>query len=268
MGHSFGALKPKVDKRDYRIAAAAVEYPDSYLCENLPPVKNQHNVSSCVAHATSTVLEAFNKTETGRFVSLSTNFIYGMQGVAYNRLEGGMYLRDACKIVKEYGDATEHSVGGNTEQPKCTEWLKETLNDNVYDEARNYRVQSYARCYTANDIKHALINYGPVLASIKWYNKCKFDGKIINFDKTSDYGYHAIMICGWDENGWICQNSWGRTWNGDGKFIYPFDEKFAEAWSFVDAKNTDVVVPMKKQWMDVIYKAINFIINLFRSSRD
>jgi hypothetical protein len=185
--------------------------------------------------------------------------------VAYNRLEGGMYLRDACKIVKDYGDATEASIGGNTEQPKCTEWLKEKLTDEIYDEAKNYRVQSYARCSTINDIKHALMNYGPVLASIKWYDKYTFNNNnCIIFNRSSDYGHHAIMICGWDKNGWICQNSWGRNWNGNGKFVYPYTEKLAEAWSFVDAQNDDIVVPKSNSWLDIFYKLINSIINLFK----
>ena len=181
MAYFLGALKPKADVRDYRVAAAAAEYPESYLCENLPPVKNQRSVSSCVAHATAAILETFNKTETGYFVPLSTNFIYGMQGVAFGRLEGGMYLRDACKIVQDYGDATETSIGGNIEQPKCTEWLKEQLTDEIYTEAKNYKIASYAKCKTANDIKHALINYGPVLGSIKWYDKYSFKDKTIIF---------------------------------------------------------------------------------------
>lgn len=264
MKYFLGALKPKADVRDYRIAAAATEYPESYLCENLPPVKNQRSVSSCVAHATAAILEAFNKTETGKFIPLSTNFIYGMQGVAFGRLESGMYLRDACKIVKEYGNATEASIGGNIEQPKCTEWLKEKLNDNIYDEAKNYRVASYAKCKTTNDIKHALINYGPVLSSIKWYGKYAFKDKVIKFNKNVGYGYHAIMICGWNKNGWICQNSWGRNWNGDGKFIYPYTEKFEELWSFVDAGNNDVIIPKNNHWLNYIYKLINYIINLIK----
>lgn len=264
MKHFLGALKPKADIRDYRIAAAATEYPKSYLCENLPPVKNQRNVSSCVAHATAAILEVFNKTETGKFVPLSTNFIYGMQGIAFGKLTSGMYLRDACKIVKEYGNATEASIGGNTEQPKCTEWLKEKLTDNIYEEAKNYKVASYAKCKTVNDIKHALINYGPVLGSIKWYDKYTLKDKIITFDKNVDYGYHAIMICGWNENGWICQNSWGRNWNGDGKFIYPYTEKFEELWSFVDADSEAVIIPFNNNWLDYLYKILNFICNLFK----
>lgn len=264
MKHFFGALKPKVDTRDYRLRAVASEFPESYSCENLPPVKNQRSVSSCVAHATAAILETFNKKETGKFIPLSTNFIYGMQGVAFGRLESGMYLRDACKIVKEYGNATEASIRGNIEQPKCTEWLKEKLTDNIYNEARNYKVASYAKCKTANDIKHALINYGPVLGSIKWYDKYTLKDKIITFDKNVDYGYHAIMICGWNKNGWICQNSWGRNWNGDGKFIYPHTEKFGEAWSFVDAENNNIIIPKNNHWLNYIYKLINYIINLIK----
>ena len=267
MAYFLGALKPKADVRDYRVAAAATEYPESYLCKNLPPVKNQRSVSSCVAHATAAILESFNKTETGHFVPLSTNFIYGMQGVAFGRLEGGMYLRDACKIVKDYGDASESSINGNTEQPKCTEWLKEKLTDEIYTEAKNYRVASYAKCKSTNDLKHALMNYGPVLGSIKWYNKYTLKDKIITFNKDTDYGYHAVMICGWNEKGWICQNSWGRTWNGEGKFIYPFGEQFTELWSFVDAANADVVVPKNNHWLNYIYKLINYIINIFKSKR-
>jgi C1A family cysteine protease len=108
------------------------------------------------------------------------------------------------------------------------------------------------------------MNYGPVLASIKWYDKCKFNGKIIEFDKTTEYGYHAIMVCGWNKDGWICQNSWGRTWNKDGTFVFPFSEDFREAWSFVDAQNDDIVVPMSNSWLNIIYKLINSIINLFK----
>ena len=260
----LGALKPKIDKRDYQVRAGASQLPESYICTDLPPVKNQRNVSSCVAHATAAILETLNKKETGKFIPLSTNFIYGMQGIAFNRLESGMYLRDACKIVREYGNPSEHSINGNTEQPECTKELQSKLTDDIYKEAKIYHINSYAKCKTAEDIKHALINYGPVLASVKWYDKYSLKDKVINMDTKSNYGYHAIMIYGYDEKGWLCQNSWGRYWNYDGKFIYPYKAKLEEAWSFVDAENEDVYTPTNNNWLDYIYKFINYIINLFK----
>ena len=264
MNFPCGALSPKTDLRDYSIKAKNEEFPETFTCANLPPVKNQHDVSSCVAHATSTILETLNTNETGEFTELSTNFIYGMQGVAFGRLESGMYLRDACKIIKEYGDPTENTINGNTEQPKCTENLKSELNDDIYKEARIFRVSSYAKCETPQAIKHALMNYGPVLGSIRWYKDYKFKDKVINFDKTSTYSHHAIMICGWTKKGWLCQNSWGRRWNKDGYFIYPFTEEFRETWSFVDATNSDVVRPVNNRLFNCFYKFINYIINLFK----
>ena len=74
------------------------------------------------------------------------------------------------------------------------------------------------------------MNYGPVLASVKWYDKYSFNNGVISMDQNSDYGYHAIMISGWNEQGWLCQNSWGKTWNKDGRFIYSFGDKLEEAW--------------------------------------
>ena len=85
MNPIFGALKPKVDMRDYTIAAGASNLPDSYTIPYLPPVKNQKAVSSCVAHATAVITEYFHKMETNKEEAISTDFIYGMQGVAYNR---------------------------------------------------------------------------------------------------------------------------------------------------------------------------------------
>ena len=83
-------------------------------------------------------------------------------------------------------------------------------------------------------------------------------------DKSSDYGFHAVMVYGYNEKGWLCQNSWGKNWNDDGRFIYPYSEEFREAWSFVDADSEDIVKPTRNSILDIIYKIINFIINLVK----
>lgn len=262
-----GAFPSVPDVRDYKIAAMTMDYPKNFELAYTPAVKNQRNVGSCVAHTASEVLEYFNKIETGSEEQLSTDFIYGMQGVQLGRLEGGMYLRDACKIVKEYGDCLKSTISTNTEQPKCTDNLKELLNDEVYKEAATYKVESYAKCTNDKAIKHALMNYGPILASTKWFDKYIITkDNVIVFDDSSDYGYHAIMIYGWNENGWLCQNSWGKTWNKNGKFILPFG-RVTEAWSFVDAANPDVKRPIRNSFFDIIYDLLNKIIKYFKKGQ-
>lgn len=262
--YTLGALAPKIDIRDYKVAAAG-QYPESYQLSWCPKVKNQSVVSSCVAHATSEILEYFNHNESGITDQLSTDFIYGMQGVALGRAAAGMYLRDACKIAQQYGDCYEATIPTNTEQPECTDKLKEKLNEEIYNEAYQFHVLSYAKCADDNAIKHAIMNYGPVLASVKWYDKYKsLPNGVIEMDTTSNHGYHAIMIYGWNKDGWLCQNSWGSLWNGNGHFVHPYKAGICEAWSFVDADNPDIIAPVNNKWTNLLCKAFNFIVNLFR----
>lgn len=259
---NYGVMPPKTDVRDYTVKAGAVSVSDFKL-NNLPDVKNQGSINSCAAHSSSSVLEWFNTKETGEYRKLSVGFIYGMQGVAFNRLGEGMYLRDVCKIIQQYGDCLNDTMSFNIEMPECYNRLNENLNEDVYNEAAICRVESYARCNTDQAIKYALMKYSPVLGSIKWYNKYQIskDG-VITFDKTSKNGYHAVMVYGFNDKGWLCQNSWGKLWGNGGRFILPYEHGFREAWSFVDAENSDIHKPRRNSLFDIVYKLINFIINL------
>ncbi len=263
--YGFGALAPKYDARDYSIVAMTGDYPEAYQVSWRPMIKDQGPVGSCVAHATSEILEYFNYQETGSTAQLSTDFIYGMQGIAFSRLESGMYLRDACKIVSQYGDCYKATINTNTEQPKCTEQLQKILTDEIYKEAFNFHTLSYAQCKNDKAIKHALMNYGPVLASIKWHDEYDLDAAgCLHFNTSTNSGYHAIMVYGWSENGWLCQNSWGEHWGTEGTFILPYKTGLSEAWSFVDANNSDVTVPKIPKWSNAFYKAFNCALNFFR----
>lgn len=263
MNNYYGAKLPKTDLRDYKIKSKPTNVA---ACEftHLPQAKNQLTVSSCTAHAISSILEWFYEQETGEYQELSTGFIYGMQAIIANRLSKGMHLRDACKVVQKYGDCLFETMPYNIEMPDCYERLKTILNDEVYKEASISKVESYAKCETDEDVKYALIKYSPVLMSIKWYNKYKLDDNVIHFDTTSGRGCHAIMVYGFNEKGWLCQNSWGKNWGNDGRFILPYEYGFVEAWSFVDSKNNDIYKPKQNKFLNVIYKLINYIINLFR----
>lgn len=268
----FGCKLSPRDVRDFKIKAmpaGAAQLPEEYICDLNINVKNQKSVSSCVAHAVSSILEYHAK---GKH-ELSTNFIYGAQSVICGRSEGkGMFLRDACKIVTNHGDMLLDDCPGNTEVPKCYEIAEQALNDNVKAErAKVFRISKYFSCSNINEIKQAIYNHGPVLASYKWFKTFKVnkDGKLIG-ERKGDHSYHAVMIYGYTSEGFLCQNSWGKSWGKDGRFIAPYEIPVAEARGLVDYLNDvdlgDIIEPKRNDFLDFIYKFINFILNLFRKS--
>lgn len=255
---TYGALKPKIDLRDNRLAAASsVEFPSSFEISWLPEVKNQANCNSCVAHSSSSILEFFEKLEHGEEVSLSTDFIYGMQ----DRTGQGMYLRDACKIVQKYGDTFKSTFPNNTEQPTCGEKVKAKVaaDASILEEADYFKINSYVSCKTNAEKKTAIYAERPLLGCIKWYDKYSMKDGVITFDTSSNYGYHAIMVYGWNETGWLCQNSWGSSWGNKGRFILPYSSGLEEAWAFTDAERA----PAKGKTANFFIKLLNRIINFF-----
>lgn len=260
---SLGALAPKTDVRDYKVAGTyekLISLPKKYSVSYLPPIKNQGSVNSCVAHATASILEYHDR----GVHKLSTNFIYGGQYTICGRDGQGMYLRDACKIVRKYGDPIEQHCKGNNEVQKCYDIAEAALADSeVLASAAHFKIDSYAEAKDIDDIKYAIHTYGPVLISVKWYRDYKVDKDgIMRTSQAGDYGYHAMMAYGWNETGFYVQNSWGKSWGNDGRAILPYEYGVVEAKVMVDANNDDVIVPKRNWFLDIVYKIINFFCNL------
>lgn len=261
----YGCLPAKKDYRDYTICSSAVlnvEYPKEFILENLPAVKQQDNINSCCAHALSSILEYFNNNKH----TLSTNFIYGIQHKEFNQNLPGMYLAQACQIVQKYGDVLEQDCPGNIEVPNSWTAAEAVINNQqAMEEGYKYRTTSYYTCNTDNDIKYALMNYGPVLAAIDWKEKYSISktGKI-RFSKTSSGGGHAVMVCGWNKSGWVIQNSWGSDWGKEGRFILPFEYGFLEARAIIDYEDDQDIAlkkPVNNRVFNIFYKAANYLAN-------
>ncbi len=263
---NFGCKLSAYDSRDYRLKSGVTSgsnLPESYSCPLLAPVKNQRQVSSCVAHAVSSILEY----HAVPYRILSTNFIYGIQKELFNREGKGMILRDACKIAADYGDMVVEDCPGNTEVPDCYSIASSALSDEEkVTRASNFRILKYFLCTSADDIKHALYNYGPVLGSLKWYSDYTVDknGTLVG-GQSKDFGYHAIMIYGYTPDGFWCQNSWGRYWGKSGRFFVPNSIKFWEARGFVDWNGSDELKePKLNSFTNIMYKCFNVLVNIIR----
>ena len=263
----YGYIKSKKDLRNYKIKATSSQIeilPQIFSLLNQFKIKDQKDIGSCVAHAISSVLEYHNKYQN----QLSTNFIYGIKRKLFYDSNRGMYLSDACKIVCDYGDMLEIDCKGNDEIPKVWDIAEQAFDDyKKRDRALQFKIKSYFSCKTIEDIKFAIYQYGPVIAGIKWFNKtiANKDGTFI-FNKNNSYSYHCVMIYGWNENGFLCQNSFGENWGNKGCFILPFDYEIDDCKALIDDYNPKeefIIIPKKNKFLNLWYKIANWFINLF-----
>ena len=125
-----------------------------------------------------------------------------------------------------------------------------------------HRISTYYRCYTNDDIKTALVKHGPVLVSMNTYEGAKIVNDTYTYDPRAEFGRHCVLVYGYDERGWLIQNSWGTLYAGDGRFVMPFDCKFNEAWGITDEIISDEVnIKKRNKFTNFIYKVYNKIVN-------
>lgn len=178
----------------------------------------------------------------------------------------GMYLQDACKIVQKYGDMLESDCPGNNEVPTCFSIAENAAKDkSKADKAYKFHISNYFGCDTTNDIKYAIMTYGPVLGCIKVYSKYKLDlHKVMRNDTSSSLYYHGVVLYGWNEYGFLFQNSWGPTFGNSGRAIIPFDQ-VVEAKVLIDYNeskpDTALIIKKNPKILDGFYKTTNFILD-------
>ena len=146
-----GALFSPVDVRDYRLACVAneSEFPEEFELK-MPTVKNQKNISSCVAHSIASTIEYFNIMQSNDCTKMSTNYIYGNRdGMNYDGK--GMYTRKAVANACKYGDVYESDFPGNTEVPDVISEFEERKNE-LCDKGVPYRFSSYYSVKSKNEI--------------------------------------------------------------------------------------------------------------------
>ena len=266
---SFGALDPQVDIRDYQYVPDMMsletedDLPKSFKLDIRPDIKNQGSVGSCVAHTSAEIAEYYNKKQQNSDEKMSVGYIYGCR---YSYKGSGMYLRDALKTLKNNGIALHSEFPYNREVPEIIdlfkavkEWKTDTPN----------KISTYFSISTINrnyKIKKALLDYGPVMVSIKWFKDFKVKNGIITSSLDGEYGGHCVMLYGWNENGWLIQNSWGKGWGIKGTATYPYEFPFKEVWGITDTivNKNDIKIKKDTKFWNTVYKFINGLINLIK----
>lgn len=261
----FTNLVSPFDVRDYKIATTTEELPTSFQLAGVT-VKNQGSTGSCVAHACSSLVEYFNKTQQETNTVFSTEFIYGYRPFGYYVGEG-MYIRDALKTLQKLGDCPLSDLRGNNDCEKAMENVEAKL-DELKEVAYPHRISTYMKVSSEREIKEALYKYGYVIFSMNWHKDYKLKDGVYTYSSDETRGGHALVIYGWDERGWLVQNSWGKGWGQQGKFILPYDFKMKEAWAVTDSivNGEDIIKPTEKWYIKLFSKLINAIMRIFKRS--
>lgn len=258
-----GALFSKPDVRDYVAHTELSEFPKEFEL-NMPKVKSQGSVGSCVAHALSTIVEYFNQKETGKYEEMSTGYIYGNRRLSVYKGQG-MYTRDAISTVARYGDVPNVYFPVNVEIPYAIEKFEAEV-DKIESVGYHFKFAEYFKLKDELAIKTSIMENGPVAFSMHWFDDIKVKNGIMQTEcvKTKKTGGHCMVIYGWNEQGWKVQNSWGALWGNKGNVIIPYDVPLKEVWGIKDAESTSSLVlkkPFKTKFGEKIAKLLNSIIS-------
>lgn len=195
------------------------------LRKYLNPPRTQGNRPTCAAFASCAIKEYHEYLDCNYQGYFSPNYVYFYRD---NSPGEGMYLRDVMKVLYNRGIVKESDFPySSTSEPSA-------VPDGSDEKAKAFRIKEYALVNTIDGLKEALITNGPCIISFPVYdNRPEFWR--VDQDSTVQGG-HAVAVVGFNKNGFILRNSWGRSWNFDGYAIYPYSEWGVhwECWTSVD----------------------------------
>jgi len=195
----------------------------------ITPVRDQGNCGSCWAFATMASLEGninayYNNPNISQNLSEQDLISCGYPYNSLDKLGGceGAYPDQIEKIFKSYlpntGVTQENCFvysGTDKKCSKCKTWQTQVWKTN----------NSYQSITpTIDNIKSALVNYGPVEVGMLVYDDffAYTSGVYSHTINTLDGG-HTVTIVGYGNDGnnvpyWIVKNSWGTNWGENGYF--------------------------------------------------
>ncbi len=112
--------------------------------------------------------------------------------------------------------------------------LRYLLHHGVKTSSGYFNIKSYAMVRNFLSLKNAIVMNGPCFGALPVYNyNDKFWTKLYG---DTLMGYHAIAIVGYDSEGFIIRNSWGKSFGKNGYTTIPYEDfsKFVEIWTIVE----------------------------------
>jgi len=205
------------------------DLPDAYnWCDlgGCTPVKDQDACGSCWAFGTVGPLECNIRIKDGAAVDLAEQWLVSCNSDGWS-CSGGWWAHDyhqwktdPCGGTGAVMEADFPYVASDVpcDCPYPHEYL---IDDWAF-------IGSESGIPPVNNIKQAIIDYGPVSVAVYANSAMKaYTGGIFNGCGSGQVN-HAVVLVGWDDNQgtdgiWIMRNSWGSDWGEDGYMRIPYD---------------------------------------------
>ncbi|MCK5039683.1 MAG: DUF333 domain-containing protein [Candidatus Aenigmarchaeota archaeon] len=235
------------EKKTTKIAAlGGYDYPPSLDWRDnggdwVTPVKNQWACGSCWAFTTISAVESRRKIELNNpdyDIDLSEQTLVSCSDAG--NCDGGS-PKLSLNYIKNKGIVDESCFS----YLGCKDWNstgKDCIEEYVCEKCLNWKdnminVVNYEKLPASADaIKQAIKDYGPVIAYMVVYDNFDFYSSGIYNNPTGTYtGTHAISIIGYNDikSYWLCKNSWGSWWGENGYFKIDYSENVFDfkAWN-------------------------------------
>ena len=204
---NFGFVPSQMDGTEWVFSSpAGTKLPKKYTYRPyLPTVIDQGSLSICVPCSCSAYLNWKQNLKDG------------------SAIDNKVALMDIYSIRTNPGDGMSFK-----------EALHYLRHEGVRSKADQLKINSYGMIKNPFDLRAALVMNGPCLGALPVYSdNCDFWNKKPG---QSLCGYHAISIVGYDEDGFIIRNSWGRSFCDQGYTHISHEDfgKLLELWTIID----------------------------------
>lgn len=225
-------------------------YPESFdLSEYFPPIGDQGQYGTCVAWAAGynakSAVEAIELDKSASDLSQSQHQISpsDLFTAIPNDLKGsgcnGTNFTSALDVLQSRG-AASLDVAPYGNQLECSQ---SNLPNNWTSDAQNHTIEYYRKIDVSIEaIKKELYKKQPVVCGAKLsdnfmtWNSSAVITSGTGFDNVGQHAYHAMVICGWDDNkgpsgALRIINSWSDQWADNG-YVWVDYNYFIQEFSF------------------------------------
>lgn len=93
-------------------------------------------------------------------------------------------------------------------------------------------IKTFSRVPNLLSLKQSIIANGPALIAVV----VRDEGRDDFWNGSDNLGGHAISVVGYDSEGLIIKNSWGRQYGNNGFYVIPYEDfkRVLEAWTIIE----------------------------------